>query len=170
MKKDDAENDLKPDVIVELTEEEEKLSKLTKDENCIIEQIESWLKTNRGYKDYDFSPEFKVNKLIPLLKLVKHNELCFEQDSITQILRNPIEMTDKAGNVIKKITEFKYKSRYQDYELQSHVRGINLEKEPMMYVNAQIAMLTNTSKSIIGKLWDIDSNNSKLISALYFLG
>lgn len=152
------------------TEQKERLNLLTKKELDIIESIEDWLKLNRGYKDYDFSDEFKVDKLIPLLKLIEHKEVVFNEKSITQFLRVPIEMTNKAGDVVKKITQLDYQVRYQDYELQNYTKGINISKEPMAYVAAQIAMLTNNARSVIGKLYDIDSNNTKLISALYFLG
>ena len=79
-------------------------------------------------------------------------------------------MTNNAGDVTRKITELRYRTRYQDYELDSYTRGINIQKETMVYARAQIALLTNTARGIIGKLSDTDSNNSKLISALYFLG
>lgn len=158
------------ELIVNDSEFKEKLDLLTKSELSIIELIKNWLIENRGYKDYDFTDEFEVEKLIPLLKLVEHKELVFNENSITQILRMPIELKNRAGDVEKKITELTYRVRYQDYELQNYTKGINISKEPMAYVNAQIALLTNNARSVIGKLYDTDSNNTKLVSALYFLG
>lgn len=169
--KNDAKNEaVEPLEIKEFTENQEKLQQLTDEEFGIIESIESWLKTNRGYKDYDFTDEFKVDKLIPLIKFVKNKEVVFNQDSIVQVLRNSIELKNRAGDTESTISELKYRVRYQDYELQKYTKGINISKEPMAYINAQIALLTNTAKSVIGKLWDVDSNTTKLISALYFLG
>jgi hypothetical protein len=169
--KNDAKNEsFDTQEIKELTENQEKLEKLSKKELEIIESIETWLKSHRGYRDYDFTDDFKVEKLIPLIKLVEYKEFEFTDTCIIQHLRNPIEMKNKSGDTEKRITELKYKTRYQDFELQNYTKGINVSKEPMTYIAAQIAMLTGTAKSIIGKLYDVDSNNSKLISALYFLG
>lgn len=169
--KNDAKNDLESlEEIKELTENQEKLDQLSKKEIDIIESLETWLKSHRGYRDYDFTDEFKVDKLLPLIKLVEHKEFEFTDAGIIQHLRNPIELKNRSGDTEKRITELKYKTRYQDFELQNYTKGINISKEPMAYVSAQIAMLTGTAKSIIGKLYDVDSNNSKLVSALYFLG
>ncbi len=171
MKNDAKNSGVEPmEEIKELSENQEILNKLSKKELDIIESIEKWLITNRRYKDYDFTDDFKVSKIIPLLKFVEHKEIEFVENAIIQHLREPIEMTNKGGDVERKITELRYRTRYQDYELDSYTRGINIQKETMVYVRAQIALLTNTARSIIGKLSDTDSNNSKLISALYFLG
>jgi len=156
--------------IKELTDDQERLSKLSKEELEVIESIEKWLITYRKYRDYDFTDDFKVKKLIPLLKFTQHGEIEFVENGIIQNLREPIEMTDKSGNTTRKITELKYRIRYQDFELDKYTRGINIEKEAMSYVRAQIALLTDTARGIVGKMSDVDSNTSKLISSLYFLG
>jgi hypothetical protein len=172
MQKNDADYQVEEqfDNVKELNENQEKLSKLSKVELEVLESIQNWLITYRKYRDYDFTEEFKVTKILPLIKFVEYKEFEFVDNAIIQHLREPVEMTDLKGNVVKKLTELKYRTRYQDFELDNYTRGINLQKEQLLYIRAQVALLTNTAKSIIGKLSDVDSNNSKLISSLYFLG
>ncbi len=153
-----------------MKEVDAKTETLSKSDNEVIESIKDWLIANRGYKEYDFSEDFVSEKLLPLLKLVKHGEIIFGDNKITQKLRIPLEAKNSKGDTEKRITELNYKVRYQDWELQNYTKGINVSKDPMAYVTAQIAMLTDQPKGIIGKLYDVDSNNTKLISALYFLG
>lgn len=147
----------------------EKLDKLSSSQIDTMRSIEDWLTVNRDYRDYDLSDKFRAEKLIPLIKYVDHGELVFEDNRIIQKLRKPLELTNKGGEVTKTITELSYKSRYQDYEFQSYTKGIDISKEPIKYVNAHIAMLTNQSSGIIGKLYDTDSGLTKLVSGLYFL-
>lgn len=148
----------------------EKIDSLSVKDKESVEVIKKWLVANRGYKDYDFDNEFTESKIVPLLKFVNHGEILFKGAEITQKLRSPLQMENAKGEVVSEITELKYKARYRDRELQNETKGINVSKEPMKYINAQIAVLTGNSIGVIGKLWDVDAGNCKLISSLYFLG
>ncbi len=153
----------------ELSENQEKLENLSEKHKKIVTDISEWLIKNRDYRDYDIDPEFKVEKIIPLLKFVEHEEIVFHEKGITQKLRVPLEMTNKAGEVQKTISKLEYKSRYKAFELNNYTKGINISKEMNLYMDAQVGMLVGYSRGIIGKLSDIDHSLTRIIQTLYFL-
>lgn len=153
----------------ELSENQEKIEALTDKHKAIIESISDWLIKNRNYKEYDIDAEFKVDKLLPLIKFVDHNEIMFNETNITQKLRLPIELKNTKGDTVKKIELLTYRIRYQAYELNNYTRGINIQKEMNSYMDAQVGMLTGIGRSVIGKLYDVDHSLTRLIQSLYFL-
>lgn len=153
----------------QLSENQEKIEALNDKQKKIIEKISDWLLKNRNYKEYDIDAEFKVDKLIPLLKFVEHGEIIFNENNIMQTLRIPIELKNGKGDVVKKISKLEYRIRYQAYELNNYTKGINLAKEMNLYMDAQVGMLTGIARSVIGKLYDVDHSLTRLIQSLYFL-
>jgi hypothetical protein len=153
----------------ELSENQEKIEALTDKQKEIIEDVSEWLISKRNYKDYDIDPEFKVEKIMPLLRFIEHDEISFNDDGIVQNLRSPLELKDKKGNTVKTISKLNYKIRYKAFELNNYTKGINLAKEMNLYMDAQVGMLCNVSRSIIGKLFDTDHSLTRSIQSLYFL-
>ena len=154
---------------VELSENQEKIEALNDKQKKIIENITEWLISKRNYKEYDIDAEFKVDKIIPLLKFIENDEVSFDDKGIIQKLRQPIEQLNTKGEVSNRITSLKYRVRYQAFELNNHTKGINISKDMNSYMDAQVAMLTGTARSIIGKLFDVDHSTTRLIQSLYFL-
>ncbi len=154
---------------IELSENQEKIEALTDKEKQTIQFIYDWLIKNRNYKEYDIDAEFKVDKILPLMKFVEHQEIMFNENDITQTLRFPIEQKNAKGETVKKITALTYRIRYQAYELNNYTRGINIQKEMNSYMDAQVGMLTGIGRSVIGKLYDVDHSLTRLIQSLYFL-
>jgi len=156
----------------ELSENQEKLENLSAKQKKIITDISGWLVKNRNYKDYDIDYEFKVDKIIPLLKFVEHGEIIFDENGITQNLRVPLNLTRLVRGkeeTVKQITQLQYKSRYRASELNNYTKGINIAKEMNLYMDAQVAMLVGSSRGVIGKLFDSDHSLTRLIQSLYFL-
>lgn len=154
---------------VEMTEEQEKLSKLSDSDNQIMSNIIDWLRKNRDYRDNDFTDKFKADKIIPLIKHVNYGDLEFKEEVITHKLRRPLEFKYSSGKTGRILQELNYQPRYQDHQLQSASKGIDLNKEGLKFISAQISVLTGEATSVVSKLWDLDASISKLISSLYFL-
>lgn len=153
----------------ELSENQEKLEILSDKHKKIVADISDWLILHRNYKDYDIDSEFKVEKIMPLLKFVEHGEIVFDESGITQNLRVPIDLKNTGGEIVKQISKLQYKSRYKAFELNNYTKGINLAKDMNLYMDAQVGMLVGLSRSIIGKLYDSDHSLTRVIQTLYFL-
>jgi len=154
---------------VELTEEQEKLEKLSSSEKDVMNKIIDWLKVNRDYRNEDFSDKFKAERIIPLIKYVNYGDLIFEENTIKHKLRRPLEFKNASGQTGRTLETLTFQPRYQDYQLQNASKGIDLNREGLKFVSAQISVLTGEAASVISKLWDFDSSIAKLISSLYFL-
>jgi len=154
---------------VQFSENQEKLEELSDKQKKIVEEISDWLIKKRNYKEYDIDPEFKVDKIIPLLKYVENNEIIFNEENIIQNLRFPIELKNSKEEVVREIKSLTYRVRYRAFELNNATKGINLSKEMNLYMDAQVGMLTGIARSIIGKLFDTDHSTTRLIQSLYFL-
>ncbi len=154
---------------VQLSESQERLEELSDKQKKIVEDVSDWLIKKRNYKDYDIDAEFKVDKIIPLLKYVENGEILFNEENIVQNLRFPIELRNAKDEVVREIKSLTYKIRYRAFELNNYTKGINLSKEMNLYMDAQVGMLTGIARSIIGKLFDTDHSTTRLIQSLYFL-
>lgn len=154
---------------IDLSEDQQKIEKLSKKQRDIVENVVDWLFEKRNYRNNDIDASFKADKIIPLIPLIEGGLITFHEKGITQKLRVPIQLLDKKGNVNKKIDVLEYRTRYQALELNQYTRGINLSKEMNLYMDAQVAVLTNNPRGLIGKLFDLDHSTTRIIQSLYFL-
>lgn len=154
---------------VEQSEDQEKIENLSKKHKGIIEDISEWLISKRNYKPYDIDASFKADKLIPLIRFVENGEIEFHEKGITQLLRMPIEVKNAKEQVVKTINKLDYRIKYRAFELNNYTKGINLSKEMNLYMDAQVGMLTQHPRALIGKLFDVDHSSTRLIQSLYFL-